>query len=172
MISPANFLLLLLAFCCASCGYHVAGQATLLPKDVHTIAVPAWGNVTTQYKLPVYMAEAVVRELNSRTRYTIVADPSKADATLYGNIANMFTNATIADPTTGRGTGGQIIVLIQVRLVGKDGKVLFTRPNLEFRDRYEISLSPSQYLDESQATLQRLSRDVARTVVSAVLENF
>lgn len=167
-----KFVPVLLALALGGCGYRVAGQANLLPKDIHTIAVPAWGNITTQYKLPVYMAEAVTRELNSRTRYAIVADPSKADATLYGSIANMFSNATVFDPTTGRGTGAQIIVQIQVRLVGKDGKVLFTRPNLEFRDRYEISLNPGQYLDESQATLQRLSRDVARTIVSAILENF
>ncbi|MDP9170963.1 MAG: LPS assembly lipoprotein LptE [Acidobacteriota bacterium] len=165
-------MLLLLGLTCAGCGYRVGGQANLLPKDIHTIAVPAWGNITTQYKLPVYMAEAVSRELNSRTRYTVIADPTKADATLYASIANMFSNATVFDATTGRGTGAQIIVQIQVRLVAKDGKVLFTRPNLEFRDRYEISLNPGQYLDESQATLQRLSRDVARTVVSAILENF
>jgi hypothetical protein len=43
---------------------------------------------------------------------------------------------------------------------------------VEFRERYEISVNPQQYFDESQAALQRLSRDVARTVVSAILENF
>lgn len=156
----------------AACGYHVAGTANVLPKDVRTIAVPAWGNATTQYKLSNYMAEAVTRELITRTRYAVVAEPAKADATLTGSIANMFSNATVFDPQTGRGTGAQIIVQIQVRLTGKDGKVLFIRPNLEFRDRYEISTNPGQYLDESQGTLQRLSTDVARTIVSAVLENF
>jgi hypothetical protein len=50
--------------------------------------------------------------------------------------------------------------------------VLFNRPNLEFRERYEISIDPKQYFDESQPAMQRLSRDVARTVVSAILENF
>jgi hypothetical protein len=71
-----------------------------------------------------------------------------------------------------RGTGAQITVVLQVRLVGKDGKVLFNRPNLEFRDRYELAVDPRQYIDESQATLERISRDVARTVVSSILENF
>ena len=131
-----------------------------------------FGNGTTQYKLSTYLSEAVSRELIARTSYTLVADPAKADATLSGGIANIFTNATVADPVTGRGTGAQIIVLLQVRLVGKDGKVLFTRPNLEFRDRYEIGVDPKQYLDESQAALGRLSKDVARTVVSAILESF
>jgi hypothetical protein len=43
---------------------------------------------------------------------------------------------------------------------------------VEFRERYEISVSPQQYFDEMPAALQRLSKDVARTVVSAILENF
>ncbi|MES1258677.1 MAG: LPS assembly lipoprotein LptE [Acidobacteriota bacterium] len=156
----------------SGCGYHVAGSANLLPKNIHTIALTPWGNATTQYKLSTYMTEALSRELIARTGYTVIADPSKADATMSGSIANMFMNATVFDPATGRGTGAQIIVQIQFRMIGRDGKVLFNRPNLEFRDRYEISVDAKQYLDESQATLARLSKDVARTIVSAVLADF
>ena len=73
---------------------------------------------------------------------------------------------------TGRSSGAQVIVQVQVRLIDKNGKTLFERPNVEFRERYEISVSPRQYFDESQAAVQRLSKDVARTVVSAILDNF
>jgi hypothetical protein len=82
------------------------------------------------------------------------------------------SGATVSDPTTGRGSGAQVTVQMQVKLIAKDGKVLYTRPNFTFQDRYEISIYPGQYIDESQATLTRLSKDVARSVVSAVLENF
>lgn len=164
--------LLLAALSLAGCGYHVGAQGDLLPKDLRTIAIVPWGNGTTQYKLAGFMSEAVSREFISRTRYRVVADPAKADATLSGSIVNTFTSATIYDPASGRGTGAQITVQVQVRLTGKDGKVLFFQPNLEFRDRYEIAIDPRQYIDESQATLERISRDVARTVVSAILENF
>jgi hypothetical protein len=154
------------------CGYHTTGSSSVLPKEVRSIAVMPWGNNTNQYKLANLMAEAMSREFISRTRYNVVADPSKADAVLTGTVVNLFSNATVLDPATGRGTGAQVLVQTQVRLTGKDGKVLFFRPNLEFRDRYEISVDPKQYLDESQATLERISRDVARAVVSAVLESF
>jgi hypothetical protein len=50
--------------------------------------------------------------------------------------------------------------------------VLFNRQNADFRERYEISVDPRNYFDESSTALERLSRDVARSVVSAVLENF
>ncbi len=156
----------------AGCGYHAGPQASLLPKTIHTIAIPQFKNTTVQYKLSSYMSEAITREFITRTRYTVVADPAQADATLYGSIVNIFSGATVSDPATGRGTGAQTVVQVQVRLVGKDGKVLFTRPNYQFLDRYEISINPGQYIDESQATLVRLSRGLAHSVVSAVLENF
>jgi len=154
------------------CGYHVAGSTNLLPAEIHTIAVTPWRNVSIQYKLADYLAESISREMITRTRYRIVADPAKADAVLTGAVANMFSSATVSDPVTGRSTGAQVIVVVQVRLTDKTGKVLFERPNVEFRERYEISVNPQQYFDESQAALQRLSGDVARTVVSAILENF
>lgn len=162
----------MLALVLSGCGYHVAGTANLLPAEIHTIAVQPWSNVTMQFKLSDYLAESVSRELITRTHYKIVSDPAKADATLTGAVANLFSSAIVADPVTGRSTGVVVVVQVQVKLVDKNGKVLFQRPNVEFRERYEISVDPRQYFDESQAALLRLSRDVARTVVSAIIENF
>ena len=154
------------------CGYRMAGTTNLLPADIHTIAVTPWSSLNIQYKLPNLLAAAITREMISRTRYNIVSDPAKADAVLSGAVANMISQASIADPATGRTTGGQVIVHVQVRLTDKAGKVLFSQPNLEFRERYELSINPSQYFDESSPATARLSRDVAKTIVSAVLENF
>jgi hypothetical protein len=167
-----RILLLAAAIFSVGCGYHVAGTTNLLPADIKTIAVVPWTNIGVQYTLPNYLAAAISRELITRTRYKIVADPNKADAVLSGGVANMISMATVGDPTTGQTTGGQVIVHLQVRLADKAGKVLFSQPNLEFRERYELSLNPSQYFDESGAALQRLSQDVAKTVVSAILNNF
>ena len=153
------------------CGYHVAGTANALPSEVHSIAVLPFANVSYQYKLSDYIAEAVTRELITRTRYQIVADPARADAVLSGAVANMIAGATVSDPIKGA-TGAQLVVYIQVRLVDKNGKVLLDRPNVEYRQQYEISVDPRQYFDESQVAAQRLSKDVARSIVSAVLEAF
>lgn len=165
-------LAVILAVALSGCGYHVAGTSDLLPREIRTIAVPPFRNVSTQYRFSDYIAQAVTREFISRTRYTVVADPAAADAVLSGSVANLSAYATVFDPVTNRATAAQIVVQIQVRLTGRDGKVLFDRPGLEFRDRYEIGVDPKQYFDESQVATERLSRDIARTVVSAVLESF
>ena len=43
---------------------------------------------------------------------------------------------------------------------------------MTMRERYEISIDPRAYFDESEAAMLRVSRDAARSVVSAILENF
>lgn len=157
----------------AGCGYHVAGHADLLPKKIKTIAVPAFGNATTRYKVSDRLAAAITREFISRTRYQIVADPNRADAILSGAVVNMLSYPTIFDPASGRASGVQAVVILQVSLTDRaTGAVLFTRPAMEVRERYEISVDPRAYFEESDPAMERLSRDVARSVVSGILENF
>ena len=113
----------------SGCGYHVGGHTNLLPKTIKTIAVPAFGNITPSYRLPVLLAGDVTRELISRTRYSIVADPNQADATLTGVVANFVSYPTIFDPISGRATGVQAIVTLQLTLTDRQsGKVIFSRP--------------------------------------------
>ena len=156
-----------------ACGYHVAGRTDLLPKNIHSIAVPAFANVTTRYELARMLPEDIAREFISRTRYSVVADPGKADAVLTGAVVNFAAYPTTVDPTTGRATAIEAIVVLQFTLTDRaTGEVILSRPSAEFRERYEISLDPKAYFDESGTGMLRLSRDVARSVVSAVLEKF
>ncbi len=158
----------------ASCGYHVAGNADLVPKSIHTISIPAFGNITTRYKLTDHLPEAISREFIARTRYQIVNDPEKADAVLRGSVINYSSYPTLFDQQSGRASGLQVNVTMQVSFVERTtGKVLFTRPSFEMHQRYEISVTAARaYFEESDAALDRLSRDVARDLVSAILENF
>ncbi len=155
------------------CGYHVGGKANSMPKTVKTIAIPTFGNLTSRYKISDRLGNAVSREFLTRTRYQIVADPNGADAVLSGVVVNYVAYPTVIDQVTNRAAGVQIQVILRLTLTEKvSGKVLFTRPNMEVRERYEISIDQNQYFEESETALERLSRDVARSVVSAVLSGF
>ena len=61
---------------------------------------------------------------------------------------------------------------IQSLVERKTAKVLFTRPGMEVRERYEISVDPRAYFDESDAALDRASKQVAAQIVTAILSNF
>ena len=165
--------MLVLALTVAGCGYHVAGKADLLPKSIQTIAVPAFANITTQYKLTDRLPLQIGRELIARTRYRVISDPAEADAVLTGAVVNVFAGATNFDPVTRRASAVQVSCILQITLRERvTGKVLFNQPGMEFRQRYEISTSAEAYFDEGTPAFQRLSQDVARTVVSSILEMF
>ena len=92
---------------------------------------------------------------------------------LKGAITNYVSYPIVFDPATGRASTVQLSVFLKITLEERaTGKILFTRPSMEVKERYEISVDPKVYFDESGPALQRISRDVARSVVSAVLENF
>ncbi len=156
-----------------SCGYHVGGKADLVPKSIQTIAIPSFATLTTRYKLVDMLPQQIGREFIASTRFRIVNNPSEADAVLNGSINMAMASPSVFDPTSGKATSLQIVVVITVNLVERStGRVIYSRPNLVFRQSYEAAVDPHQYFDESGPALERLSRDVARDVVSAIVESF
>ena len=173
MQSKSTFLAMaaLLLALTAGCGYHVSGHGDMLPKTIHTIAIPSFGNLTSRYKLARLLPTDIGRELVSRTGYKIVADPNGADAVLTGTVHNFVAYPTIS--AGGRSTTVEAVVMLDITLTNRaTGAVLFSRAGAEFRERYEISIDPKAYFDESGTAMERLSRSVARSVVSGMLEKF
>jgi hypothetical protein len=157
----------------SGCGYHVAGRGDLLPRTVKTIAIPPFANNSTRYRLSDRLAQSITREFITRTRYEVIHDVNSADAVLRGSVINVQAFPLTFDTATGRASGVQMSVLLQLNLYERaTGKLLFTNPNMEIRERYEISIDPVAYFEESDAAVDRLSRQVAQAVVSAILEAF
>jgi outer membrane lipopolysaccharide assembly protein LptE/RlpB len=158
----------------AGCGYHLGGQGDLIPKDVKTIAIPAFTNGTVQYQVASLLTADVVREFHARTHYTIVTDKANADAVLTGSVVNFAVLGGITnDPVTSRATSSQIILTVQFSLTDRrTGKVIYQRSGYEFRTRYEITTSLPNYFDESSPAIKRVSQDAAKAVVTSILEAF
>ena len=149
-----------------------AEKPTLFPKTVQTIAIPAFATVTSRYKLVDKLPLYISREFTARTRFHVINDASQADAVLNGNIMFVLVYPTISDPTTGRVTSVRIILRVTVNLVEKStGHVLFSRPNWQLHEDYASAVDPHQYFDESGPAFDRLCGDIARDLVSGVVEN-
>jgi len=172
-------------FSLAGCGYHVAsttipnvnavGKIEATPAKIQTISIQPFNNITTRYKLTDRLAEAIGREFISKTHYSIISDPSQADAVLRGAVIDYIAYPVVVDQTTGLATVLRINLKLQVSLTERaTGRVLFSRPSFEMHENYEISPASNQksYFDESDEGLRRLSGVVARDVVSAILSGF
>jgi Lipopolysaccharide-assembly len=161
------------AACGAGCGYHVAGKSDIMPQTIHTIAITAFTNKTVQYRLAQRLPADITREFIERTHYKIVTDPRTADAVLDGGVMTFVSYPIVADQSTGRATVVQCSTILRVVLTERaTGKVLFSRPAFEVRERYEISVDPQAYFDESGAGVERLGHDVAKDVVTSILAKF
>ena len=166
--------ILVIASFAAGCGYTVAGQATRIPPDVHTIAVLPLVNKTSTYRIEQRMTSAVVREFLERTKYRIVPtdNDADADAVLSGEISSIEASAVTYDYTTGRATTMLVTVVMKVRLEDRDHKVLYENDNYVFRQPYEISTDVNSFFQEEGPALDRMSQDFASRLVADVLENF
>jgi PBP1b-binding outer membrane lipoprotein LpoB len=157
----------------SSCGYHVAGKADMVPKSINTIAIPAFTTVTSRYKLVDMLPQAIGTEFLTRTRFKVVNDPTQADAVLRGTIVAAYANPNVNDPNTGVSISIRVMIVMTVKLVERStGKVLYTRSNWVMHQDYAAAVDPHQLFDESGPAFDRLSRDIARDLVSSVVENF
>jgi hypothetical protein len=159
--------------CFPACGYHVAGNASRIPPDVKTIAVPAFKNATSTFRIEQQLTSAVTRELVERTHYRVSPNPADADAVLRGIVKDVRARAITFDVNTGRATSLQIQVTADVKLEDVHShKLLFANSNYVFHEEYQVSESPAALFEEDRPALERLSRDLARTLVTDILENF
>lgn len=161
------------ALACGGCGYHVAGHAANLPSEWKTIAVPAFKNDTTRYRIEQRFTQAVIREFITRTKYRVVQDESSADAILHGEVLSIDTTPVLFDAKTGEVTTMLVAVHAKVRLVdNRTQKAVYQNDDMVFRDEYQISTDVSSFFEEQDPALERMSRDLASHLVANVLEGF
>ena len=157
----------------ACCGYHVAGHSNVLPKTAQTICIPAFSNATIHYNVTDKLPEAIARELIARTKYHIVSNPDTADLVLRGSVLNYIAGVAVVDPVSGRATATDLHVYLKIELVERaTGKMLYSRPSMDARERYEVSENEQQYFDESGPAVDRVAKFVAEQVVSGILSSF
>jgi len=157
----------------AGCGYHVAGHAAQLPSEWRTVAIPAFSNDTTRYRIEQRFTQAVIRELISRTKYRVVQDTQSADAVLHGEVLSIDANPILFQATTGQVTTMLVTVHAKVELVdNRTQKPVYKNDDMVFRNEYQISTDVNSFFEQQDPALERMSRDLASHLVSDVLENF
>lgn len=158
---------------CCGCGYHVAGASVRAPSNWKTIAVPAFKNDTTRYRIEQRFTQDVIREFIYRTKYRMVQDEAAADAVLHGEVVSIETAPILFNGTTGEVTAMLITVHTKVQLVDtKTGKAVYSNNDMVFRQEYQISSDVQSFFEESDPALERMSKDLAAEIVSNALEGF
>lgn len=170
---PPNLLLMLAAAPLTGCGYHAAGSATHLPPDVHTLAVPVFATHAQAFHTEMAFTEAIVRELNTRTRYRIETRPNPAaDATLTGTILSQTSAPLTYDSASGQTSSYLLTITAKLVLTAHDGRVLYENDAVSFRSQYQSTQDLGGFIQEDAAAVNRIARGFAQTAVSDILESF
>jgi outer membrane lipopolysaccharide assembly protein LptE/RlpB len=156
----------------AGCGYHRAGSATHIPANVRTLAVPVFATHAQAYHTEMAITQAVVRELNTRTSYRVLANDSDADAVLRGTILTQTSVPLTYDSASGETSSYLVTITVKVVLTARDGRVLYQNDAFSYREQYQSTQDLSGSIREDPAAVNRLSRDFAQALIGDMLESF
>jgi outer membrane lipopolysaccharide assembly protein LptE/RlpB len=164
----------------SGCGYHQVGAATHVPGNARTLAVPIFQSKVQAYNTEMAFTQAVVRELNTRTRYRVLtnvntgtpATEQPADATLRGTILTQAVTPLTYDAASGQTSSYLVNITANVELVGHDGTVLYRNNAFVWREQYQSTQDLTGFVQEDSAAVRRMSRDFAQALVSDMLESF
>jgi outer membrane lipopolysaccharide assembly protein LptE/RlpB len=173
-IQSVVFLVFLLTL--TGCGYHSASSAAHLPDTTHSVAVPVFENATQSYRTELAFTEAVIRELTSRTKYSVVNSEgptnADADATIHGRIVSFQIVPLTYNSTTGQSSSFLVTVTASVHVNDRNGRLLYEKKNYTFRQQYQTTTDLTTFIQEDPAAVARLSRDFAQALVGDMLESF
>lgn len=162
-------LLILTASLSVACGYHVAGATRNLPGGIQSLGIPVFKNLSREYKIEQQITAAVFKEFTARSKVPVNSQSSDVDAVLQGEIRNLSATP-ITFGTDTFASAFLVTVELSVKLVRlKDGAVLYDNPGFTFQERYVLNQKITQFFSEENSALDRLSRDFAASLASAVL---
>jgi outer membrane lipopolysaccharide assembly protein LptE/RlpB len=163
----------------SGCGYHQVGAATRLPPDVRTLAVPIFQSKVQAFRTETVFTEAVVRELNTRTKYRVLTasgngtfSGATADAVLRGTIDSESISPLTYDEASGQTSSYLVTITASVVLTSHDGRVLYRNDAFGWHEQYQSTQDLSSFVQEDSAAVRRVGHDFAQALVSDVLESF
>ena len=171
-------LLIVVALTMPGCGYSLAGRGSFLPEYIKTVGVPQLVNRTAFFDVEQILTEKVRAEFIGRGKYHITPDTTGADAVLSGEVLCIsvqpvgFNDAQLAS---------RYMFTLTMKVAFTDARtnqVLWSNDALTFRGEYELqtrgntAIPGAEFVDQERSAFDRISTDVARTVVTAILEAF
>ena len=171
-------MLLVLGCTTSGCGYALAGRGAFLPEYINVVGIPQLVNTSTFFQVEQILTEKIRTEFIGRGRFTVVPVPEGADAVVTGAVISVnvqpvgFTEQQLAS---------RYLFTLTMRVEFTDARtsqVLWSNSALTFREEYDLTIRSDQalegatFLSQERSSFDRIADDVARTVVTAIVEAF
>jgi hypothetical protein len=163
----------------SGCGYALAGRGSFLPADIKIVGIPLLENRTSKLRFEQVMTEKIRTEfINRAKRYDFRPTTTGADAILSGTIMGIDFQAV---GLTDQQQASRYLFTVTMRVLFTDtrsGQVLWSNEALVFREEYDLKtrgngqIDGAVLLEQEGPAVERMSADLARAVVTAILEAF
>lgn len=157
------------------CGYALAGRGSFLPSYIRTVAIPTFVNRTAVTGVEELITRKVREEFIGRGRFTVVPDSEMANATLTGEIVAISSTPA---GVTSQQLASRYLITTVIKATFTDNmtkEALWSDEALAFRDEYDLGpagLNNEGFVDQQRGSSERLATDVARTIVTSIVEAF
>ena len=168
----------LLALTSSGCGYALTGRGSFLPAYIRVVGIPQLQNLSTFFQVEQVLTEKIRTEFIGRGKYTVIPEAAGADAIVSGAVTSITVQPV---GFTAQQLASRYLFTLTMRVQFVDARttqVLWSNESLTFREEYELStrsntaLEGSEFLTQERSSFDRIASDVARTVVTAILEAF
>jgi len=168
-----------LALTAGGCGYALAGRGSFLPPEIRIVGIPQLQNQSTFFNVEQVLSEKLRTEFIGRGKFRVLSDAAGADAVLTGTVLNI-----IVQPVgfTDQQLASRYLFTMTMKIEFTEAitnRILWQNDALIFRESYELSLSSgtgivegATFLDQQRSSFDRIATDVARTVVTSIVEAF
>lgn len=173
-----RFAVIVVALLSSACGYALAGRGSFLPTDIKVVGIPPIENRSTFQQVEQVLTDKIRTEFIGRGKFRVVADAAGADAVLSGEILGISVQPVAFNEQQ---VASRYQFILTMKLAFTDTRtntVLWSNDAMTVREEYELTqrgtttIEGTSFFDQERSTVDRLSTDVARSVVTAILEAF
>ncbi len=135
-------------------------------------------NNTTFFQVEQVLTEKIRTEFIGRGKYIVIPDTTGADAVVSGQVTGLSVQPT---GFTDQQLASRYIFTMTMKVAFTDTRtsmVLWSNDSLSFSAEYELAtrgntaIEGDSFLDQERSSFDRIATDIARTVVTAILEAF
>ena len=168
----------MLAFLTSGCGYALAGRGSFLPDYIRVVGIPPFENRSSFSQVEQVLTEKVRTEFIGRGKYQVSRTCSGLDAVLSGELLAISVQPVGFNEQQ---LASRYLFIWTMKIAFTDAQtneVLWSNDALTFRGEYELSTRGDQrtwgasFVDQERSSADRIATDVARSVVTSILEAF
>ena len=169
MFKKKNIFIIFIGLFLFSCGYRFTGGGDL-PEGIKSVYVKTLKNRTSETGIENIITDDIIYEF-TRSRKAGVTEEERAEALLSGVVSSL-TIGTVSRQDSHTSRERRITVAVDLKLIGNDGKRIWTQKGISANEAYNVSSNKSSTEHNKREAIKILSKRLAEKAYNRLTDNF